>query len=271
MVSYLEYLIDSHDTLTVKLTALIATHDDPLYRLLQPALNELDFEVTLTTDDAATLRSLESTKPGLLLLHESLPTSGGLDVCRKLRRNRATADIPTIVITTGTLAADRAAALNVGADDCVSPPLQMDELVARIRALERRTPLRSSSGYLRAGPIEMDLDRWIVQVQGRAVELTRMEFRLLQSLLEAKGRALSRDMLLQRISSHSVVHGLETRTVDVHIGRLRGKLGHAGSHIITVRNVGFRFDIVPEWITSQTAAKPAQRNQHGQPRSTDSN
>ena len=248
----------------VKLAALIATHDDALFSVLQPTLNnELDFDVALTTDDVGTLRSLESAQPGLLLLDESLPTTGGLDLCRKLRRDRATADIPVIVIAGGPLAADRAAALNAGADDCVSPPLQVDELVARIRALQRRTPFRGSGGYLRAGPIEMDLDRWIVKVQGRTVDLTRMEFRLLQALLEAKGRALSRDLLLQRISSHSVVHGLETRTVDVHIGRLRGKLARAGHHIITVRNVGFRFDIVPEWVTVPSAAGKADRRVQG--------
>lgn len=239
----------------MKLAALIATHDDALVSVLQPALHELNFAVTLTTDNAGTLRSLESAKPALLLLDEALPTTGGLELCRKLRRDRHTTDIPLIMITSSALPTDRVAALNAGADDCVSPPLHVDELVARIRALQRRTPFRSSSGYLRAGPIEMDLDRWIVKVQSRTVDLTRMEFRLLQALLEAKGRALSRDLLLQRISSHSAVHGLETRTVDVHIGRLRSKLGHAGRHIITVRNVGFRFDIVPEWITTQAAGK----------------
>ena len=239
----------------MKLAVLIATHDDALVNVLQPALHELNFAVTLTTDDAGTLRSLESAKPALLLLDEALPTTGGLELCRKLRRDRNTTDIPLIMITSGALPADRVAALDAGADDCVSPPLRADELVARIRALQRRTPFRGSGGYIRAGPIEMDQDRWIVMVHGQPVDLTRMEFRLLRELLAAKGRALSRDLLLQRISSHSVVLGLETRTVDVHIGRLRRKLGHAGRHIITVRNVGFRFDIVPEWITTQAAGK----------------
>lgn len=246
----------------MKLAALIATHDDALFRVLRPILHdELNFEVALTRDDAGTLRSLESAKPALLLLDEALPTTGGLELCRKLRRDRITTDIPLIMITKGPLAVDRVGALNAGADDCVSPPLQVDELAARIRALHRRMPVRGSGGHLHAGPIEMDLDRWIVRVRGQTVDLTRMEFRLLQALLEAKGRALSRDLLLQRISSHSAARGLETRTVDVHIGRLRRKLGHAGRHIITVRNVGFRFDIVPEWITTQADGKSDHRRQ----------
>ena len=99
----------------------------------------------------------------------------------------------------------------------------------------------------------MDLDRWTVIVSGAPIELTKKEFRLLQVLLEAKGRALTRDFLLQKAWSHATIHGLDTRTVDVHIGRLRRKLGDAGRYIITVRNVGFRFDILPEWVIGYNA------------------
>lgn len=239
----------------MKLTALIATRDTLLYSALRFALIDLGFEVLLTSDDVSTLRSLSSVKPTLLVLHELLPLSGGIEVCRKLRGNKVTADILTLIITAGPNASERIAALNAGADDCMSPPLQLDEFTARIQALQRRTTILSSSGYLRAGPVEMDTERWIVKVQGQIVDLTRMEFQILQALLEAKGRALNRDALLRRISPHSVTQALDTRTVDVHIGRLRGKLGPAGHYIVTIRNVGFRFDIVPEWVTARTMTK----------------
>ncbi|MGH8312236.1 MAG: response regulator, partial [Gammaproteobacteria bacterium] len=101
----------------MKLGALIATHDDALYSELRPPVNELDFEVTLTTDDAGTLLSIVSAIPGLLLLDEALPGTSGLELCSKLRRNQLLADIPTIIITSGPLSADRVAALNAGADD----------------------------------------------------------------------------------------------------------------------------------------------------------
>jgi DNA-binding response OmpR family regulator len=95
----------------------------------------------------------------------------------------------------------------------------------------------------------MDLDRWTLTVQGEAVELTNTEFRLLQVLLEAKGRVLTRDALLDRVWSQDGLRGQDTRTVDVHVGRLRRKLGASVRYIITVRNVGFRCDLLPDWLS----------------------
>jgi DNA-binding response OmpR family regulator len=112
---------------------------------------------------------------------------------------------------------------------------------------------------LRAGPIDMDLDRWTVRINRKPVRLTKKEFLLLQALLEAKGRVLSRATLLARAWPRSSSHGHDTRTVDVHISRLRRKLGETGRYILTVRNVGFRCDLLPEWITDGGAAPPETR------------
>lgn len=214
------------------------------------ALEQLHFETVTARDDDEMLRSLHAEQPDLLILDASLPPAGGLALCRRLRENPATAALPIIVVTSEDNHSQKIEALEMGADDCVTRPLQVSELVAHIKAVSRRTHPETAGGRLRAGPIDMDLERWTLRVSGQPVELTKKEFRLLQVLLEAKGRALTRDYLLQEVWSHGTIHGLDTRTVDVHIGRLRRKLGAAGRYIITVRNVGFRFDILAEWITN---------------------
>ena len=234
------------------LKALVATNDAVLTSVEYSALEQLHFEAVTARDDDEMLRSLRSDQPDLLILDASLPPIGGIVLCRRLRENPATAGLPIIMVTSEDDSSQKIEALEMGADDCVAKPLQVGELVAHIRAISRRTHPDAPGGRLRAGPIDMDLERWTLQVSGMPVELTKKEFRLLQVLLESKGRALTRDFLLQEVWSHGTIHGLDTRTVDVHIGRLRRKLGAAGGYIITVRNVGFRFDVLAEWITSNT-------------------
>ena len=235
------------------LKALVATSDALLSSVEYSALEQLHFEALTARDDGEMLHALRTEQPDLLILDASLPPAGGLDLCRRLRENPATAGLPIIVVTAADDDSQKIEALEMGADDCITQPLQVSELVAHIRAVSRRTHPETAGSRLRAGPIDMDLDRWTLYVSGKPVELTKKEFRLLQVLLEAKGRALTRDYLLQEVWSHGTIHGLDTRTVDVHIGRLRRKLGTAGRYIITVRNVGFRFDILAEWITSSSS------------------
>lgn len=230
--------------------ALIASGDAALTSIEYSALKQLHFDTVSVHDDGEMLNSIQADRPDLLILDAALPDSGGLEAVRRLREDPATASIPIIMVTETDSRSENIAALDNGADDCVTKPVDLDQLVAHIKAIARRALQAVIPGKrLRAGPIDMDLDRWTVQVSGAPVELTKKEFRLLQVLLEAKGRALTRDFLLQKAWSHATIHGLDTRTVDVHIGRLRRKLGNAGQFIITVRNVGFRFDILPEWVT----------------------
>lgn len=234
--------------------ALVATSDAVLSSIEHDALEQLHFEAVTVHDDDEMLRSLNSEHTDLLILDASLPEAGGIELCRRLRENPATATLPIIMVTSKGDSSQKIEALEMGADDCVTQPLQIGELVAHIKAVSRRAHPDAAGARLRAGPIDMDLDRWTLQVSGTPVELTKKEFRLLQVLLEAKGRALTRDFLLQEVWSHGTIHGLDTRTVDVHIGRLRRKLGAAGRFIITVRNVGFRFDILAEWIINDFPA-----------------
>lgn len=235
--------------LQATLKALVATNDAALSRIEHSALQELHFEAVTARDDEELQRSLHLEQPDLIILDASLPPDGGIALCRRLRQDPATAALPIIVVTSGEGSAEKIAALEMGADDCIARPLQIGELMAHIKAVSRRTHPALHSQRLRAGPIDMDLGRWTLQVSGTPVDLTKKEFGLLQALLEAKGRALTRDHLLQAVWSRGGIHGLDTRTVDVHIGRLRRKLGAAGRYIITVRNVGFRFNILREWIT----------------------
>ena len=240
-------------TLQAAFKALIATDDDALTRIEHSALRQLHFEAVTAHDDGEMLHSIREEKPDLVILDAALPGAGALEACRKLREDPDTAGIPIIMVTAADDIPQKVEALEQGADDCVTKPVQVDVLVAHIKAVTRRSLPDLPSNRLRAGPIDMDLDRWTVNIAGTPVELTKKEFRLLQVLLEARGRALTRDFLLQKVWSHATIHGLDTRTVDVHIGRLRRKLGSAGQYIITVRNVGFRFDILSEWITGYSS------------------
>lgn len=232
------------------LSVLIVTPDDGLAQLASTGLEQADFDVARLADCGGALQDVHgNTKPDLVVIDLALPDTDGWELCRTLREDVTTTHIPIVMIAARGRGSDKIAALEAGADDSMTRPVQIEEFVARVKALARRVAPEPQHARVRAGPIDIDLDRWTVAVGGNPIRLTKKEFRLLQVLLEAKGRVLSRDALLERAWSHSSIHGLDTRTVDVHIGRLRRKLGTAGRNIITVRNVGFRFDVLPEWIT----------------------
>jgi DNA-binding response OmpR family regulator len=242
--------------LNTELTALIVTGENALARLATATLENLHFKPVVVSTDNEALEKAQADRPDILILDYSLPAHGGVEVCRRLRQTPEGINIPIIMLTAADGGNEKIESLDAGADCCISKPLQGDVLAAYVRALRRR----SGSGIgreeylLHAGPIQIDLGRWTVNVSGKPVVLTKIEFCLLKELLEAKGRTLTRDFLLQKVWPHGTIHGLDSRTVDVHIGRLRRKLGPAGRFIITVRNVGFRFDLLPDWITTHHAS-----------------
>jgi two-component system phosphate regulon response regulator PhoB len=166
----------------------------------------------------------------------------GVEVCRILRGRPATAQIPIIILTARTGEADRVAGLDLGADDYVTKPFSLRELAARVRAvLRRRQPaLAQRAGHVFKGRhLSADFDAVAIEVDGTAVRLTRREFELLRFLVENRNRVLSRDRLLERVWGYD--RFIETRSVDVHVGRLRAKLGPAGPQIETVVGLGYRF------------------------------
>lgn len=175
----------------------------------------------------------------LVILDLMLPGLSGFDVCRALRGDRSTAALPIIMLTARAEEADRVMGLELGADDYVAKPFSPNELVARVRALMRRSQLTGpKEAVLRFGPIAMDLASHTVRSDGREVTLTAKEFMLLQYLLEHRGRVLSRDLLLGDVWGYRYTGG--TRTVDVHVRRLREKLPVLVKALVTVKQFGYK-------------------------------
>lgn len=229
------------------LKVLIAGHNLNLDQLMEPLLNREGFEVSYVHDGDRLLQVLADERPAVIVLDRAIAPMGGISLTRKIRTMPDFAETPIIMLSTNENISDRILGLDAGADDYLISPFNMEELLARIKALQRRQG-GMQPRILRAGHIEMDLDRWAVTVNGQPVNLTIKEARLLQELLEAKGRVLTRDTLLQRVWGHDKELDINTRTVDVHIGRLRSKIDPTGGHIITVRNIGYRIDIALDWI-----------------------
>lgn len=176
------------------------------------------------------------TTPDLILLDLMLPEESGISVLKKLKASMRLRDIPVIIITAKGSEFDRVTGLDAGADDYILKPFGMMELLARIRAVLRRAAAQKSPA---AGPISIDSKRHSVSVRGRPVELTLKEFELLLALSERPGVVFTRDMLLSEVWGYEYTG--ESRTVDVHIRTLRGKLGEDGGLIETVRGIGYRF------------------------------
>lgn len=178
--------------------------------------------------------------PSMALLDIMLPDEDGLSILRKLRDSRPTAKLPVIMLTAKGTEYDKVVGLNSGADDYIPKPFGMMELVARVKALLRRTEPETKSGSYRLGSVFVDLGKHIVKVDGEIVSLTYKEFELLVFLMENEGIVLTRDQLLSKIWGYDFDG--ETRTVDVHIRTLRQKLGEASRYIETIRGVGYKME-----------------------------
>ena len=195
--------------------------------------------VVSSGDDA--LDSARRQPVDVVVLDVMLPGLSGLEVCRALRADKATAAIPIIMVTARADEADRIVGLEIGADDYVSKPFSPPELIARIRALMRRTRrAEPEEAALHFGPLVVDLARHTVSDGGRDVKLTAKEFMLLQYLLQHRGRVLSRDLLLGDVWGYRYTGG--TRTVDVHVRRLREKLPILVNALVTVKQFGYKLE-----------------------------
>src|SRR5262247_2647802 len=188
------------------------------------------------------LLQVKQSPPDLVLLDLMLPGMSGLEVCRRLRQEPTTATLPILMLTAKADEVDRVVGLEMGADDYVVKPFSPKELIARIRAVLRRARPAAEARVLRAGAVTIDPMRHQVDVAGTAVELTPKEFDLLRALVEAAGRVLSREQLLERVWGYTRGGDIESRTVDVHVRRLRAKLGDTGRRIATLKGVGYRFE-----------------------------
>ena len=213
--------------------------DNGIRDLMTYTLAVSGYEAKGFPDSAGLWEALHTVRPELIMLDIMLPGEDGITILKKLRENSATADIPVIMATAKGTEYDKVIGLDLGADDYLAKPFGMLEMVSRVRAVLRRSAPHSS-GVLTVGPIALDVVRHRVTVGGNEVTLTLKEFELLRLFAENKGVVFTRDQLLAHIWGVDYIG--ETRTVDVHIGTLRTKLGDAGELIETVRGVGYRME-----------------------------
>ena len=217
--------------------------DNSIRELMLYTLRASGFEAEGFCDGNSLFDALTRHKPQLIMLDIMLPGMDGMEILRRLRTDAGTSDIPVIMATARGTEYDRVLGLDSGADDYLSKPFGMMEMVSRIRAVLRRAAPQETPRLLQINELVMDPDSHTVQVAGQRVELTLKEFELLKLFLEHPSRVFTRDQLLERIWGMDYIG--ETRTVDVHIGTLRTKLGTAGEYIRTVRGVGYRLEARP--------------------------
>jgi DNA-binding response OmpR family regulator len=200
-----------------------------------------DAEAEIVGSGDAALKAVAARPPDLIILDLNLPVLSGTEVCRILRSRADAQYVPIIMLTAKTGEQDRVNGLELGADDYVTKPFSLRELTARVRAVLRRTtrPQERPAMAYNGSQLSADFDAVSVAVEGQPVRLTRREFELLRYLVQNKNRVVSRDRLLERVWGYDRL--VETRSVDVHVGRLRGKLGEAGRQIETVVGLGYRF------------------------------
>ena len=232
---------------TSRTQVLVVDDEQDIAGLIKHGLEkggDIEVEIVGTGDGA--LKAVNERTPDLIVLDLNLPVLSGLEVCRILRSRPNTAAVPIIMLTARTSESDRVTGLDVGADDYITKPFSLRELAARVRAVLRRGRTEPGSGargsesfVYRGKHLVADFDAVAISVGGEAIRLTRREFELLRYLVENRNRVLSRDRLLERVWGYD--RFVETRSVDVHVGRLRGKLREAGRQIETVVGLGYRF------------------------------
>jgi two-component system phosphate regulon response regulator PhoB len=220
---------------------ILVVDDEPeAVELVEFNLKQAGYEVITATDGAEALKKARVVLPSLIVLDLMLPEVDGLEVCKMLRRDPATAGIPIVMVTAKAAEIDRILGLELGADDYVTKPFSPRELVLRLKKLLQpgRGPAEASD-VLKFGDLVIDTPRHLVSLRGRQIDLTATEFKLLTLLAHRRGRVQSRDQLLRDVWEYNSL--IDTRTVDTHMRRLREKLGAGAKHLDTVRGVGYRF------------------------------
>jgi two-component system phosphate regulon response regulator PhoB len=219
---------------------LVVEDERDMAELVAMRLEREHYDVSIAHDGVEGLDKARAAKPDLIVLDVMLPRLSGTDLLRQLRDDPATSNIAVVMLTARGEEGDMVAGLQIGADDYVTKPFKMAELVARIAAVLRRAepPAAKGKGTLTVGPVEINQETYAVSNNGKNIQLTLTEFRLLVAIVSGRGRVLSRDQLIDRAIGQDAV--VTDRTIDVHLAALRRKLGKARSYIQTVRGVGYR-------------------------------
>lgn len=215
--------------------------DRSIRELMIYTLNSAGFEAAGCKDGKSLYEALDQELPQLILLDIMLPDEDGITILKKLRADERTADLPVILATARGTEYDKVIGLDSGADDYLAKPFGMMEMVSRVKAVLRRYVKQERQEILKNGLLIMNVGEHTVLVGDRPVNLTLKEFEILQVLMENPGLVFSREKLLQKVWGLEFIG--ESRTVDVHIGTLRGKLGDCGGYIKTIRGVGYRMDV----------------------------
>jgi two-component system phosphate regulon response regulator PhoB len=220
---------------------LVIEDEESLATLLQYNLEKEGYRVRVCSDGEEALMTIEEKQPDIVILDWMLPKVSGIEVCRRIRQRAVTRNLPIVMLTARAEESDRIRGLDTGADDYVVKPFSMTELCARLRAVLRRIRPGLAEDRVRAGDIVIDRVAHRVRRAGEEIHLGPTEFRLLDYFMQHPGRVFSREQLLNAVWGSDVY--VETRTVDVHIGRLRRALGGEGDPIRTVRSAGYALDV----------------------------
>lgn len=223
-------------------TILLIEDEKNIVELVRYNLEQEGFRVLTASKGNAGLETALKERPALVLLDLMLPEMNGLEICKTLRQNEKTRNLPIIMLTAKGTESDKVVGLELGADDYVTKPFSPRELVARIKAVLRRSGEKPAEAVSCSGTIELDRAKHELRLKGKPVEITAKEFELLDLLMRSKGRVLTREVLLSKVWGYENSVNIETRTVDMHIGQLRKKIGKEAERIVTVKSVGYRFD-----------------------------
>ncbi len=220
---------------------MVVDDDKDIRKLIENVLIREGF-ITVGADNASdALKKIQNSKPDLVVLDLQLPDKDGFEVCKMLRNDPVTKYIPVVILTVQTLDSYKIAGLEIGADDYITKPFNQTELVARIKAVLRRVDWRDKKETaINDGELSIDLDKHSVHIEGKSIELSPKEFDLLALLIRNHGKVLTRAELSETVWGHEYFGN--TRTVDVHVGRLRKKLNKHGEKIHTVERIGYRYE-----------------------------
>ena len=217
--------------------------DQAIRDLMIYTLNVSGFEARGFTNGEEMLKALDAERPEMILLDIMLPGEDGISILKRLKGSAVTRDIPVVIASAKGTEFDKVIGLDLGADDYLAKPFGMMEMISRVRAVLRRVAPKNEADVLRAGRLEMNRMDHTVTADGVRISLTVKEYDLLEKFMEYPGRAFTRDGLLAEVWGLDFIG--ETRTVDVHIGTLRGKLLSCRDYIETVRGVGYRLEVKP--------------------------
>lgn len=220
---------------------LIIEDEKDIVQALEYNLKKEGYEVSKAYDGIQGLKLVRESSPDLILLDLMLPGISGLELCRTIKKEKATESIPIIMVTAKGAETDKVVGLEVGADDYITKPFSMRELIARVKAVLKRYGIKEKPAAkgIKFPDLSIDVDKHEVKAGNKLVDLTAKEFALLHFLAENRERVFSRDRLLDQV--WGITAEIETRTVDVHVRRLREKLGKAGKHIKTLRGTGYKY------------------------------